>query len=309
MKIANKLPINSKQMLSYSHELKLRQQRVERQLKMHLQSVQESRRLREAMQYAVLNGGKRLRPLLAYAAAEAVGGNMEAADIAAVSVELIHAYSLIHDDLPAMDDDSLRRGMPTCHIAFGEATAILAGDALQTLAFELLAESPALSTGNGIRLKMIAELARASGARGMVAGQMTDIEAAGAQLDEEALGNMHSLKTGALISASVILGALCTNIASQTQLESLRLFAGKTGLAFQIKDDLLDVEAETAVTGKQQGKDAKLNKPTYTSLFGITGARERLSETLREAEDALRQSNLQASGLQALLHLIADRSY
>jgi geranylgeranyl diphosphate synthase type II len=288
--------------------LKFRQQRVEALLQSVLDASSASIRLKEAMQYAVMGGGKRLRPLLAYAGAEAVGGAAETADIPAVAVELIHAYSLVHDDLPAMDDDSLRRGKPTCHIAYDEATAILAGDALQTLAFELLAGSRQLAASEGNRLQMIRELAQASGASGMVAGQMIDIEAAGNPLGEAALGRMHSLKTGALITASVLLGALGTNLASPEQLASLRHFAALAGLAFQIKDDLLDVEAETAVIGKQQGKDAARNKPTYTSLFGIDGARQRLAVTVSQAESAL-IAGLQAEGLRELLHLIASRQY
>jgi geranylgeranyl pyrophosphate synthase len=295
-------------MPTQSQGLRARQQRVDALLRSELRTCNAADRLQQAMTYAVMGGGKRLRPLLAYAAAESVGGHMEAADIPAIAVELIHAYSLVHDDLPAMDDDALRRGLPTCHIAFDEATAILAGDALQALAFELLANSPLLSTGHGTRLQMILELARASGANGMVAGQMLDIEAAGNVRDENALGRMHSLKTGALITASVMLGALSTNLATPAQLAALRQFANRAGLAFQIKDDLLDVEAETGVIGKQQGKDAARNKPTYTSLFGVAGARQRLQATVEEAEAAL-TTGLQAAGLRELLHLIADRHY
>jgi geranylgeranyl diphosphate synthase type II len=295
-------------MATDSTSLKARQQRVDGLLQSVLGTCHVATRLQEAMQYAAMGGGKRLRPLLAYAGAEAVGGDPAAADIAAVAVELIHAYSLVHDDLPAMDDDELRRGKPTCHIAFDEATAILAGDALQTLAFELLADSAQLPASQGNRLLMISELARASGAAGMVAGQMLDIEAAGNQLGEAALGRMHSLKTGALITASVLLGALGTNLATAAQLDSLRKFAALAGLAFQIKDDLLDVEAETAVIGKQQGKDAARNKPTYTSLFGINGAKQRLAEAVSQADSAL-VPDLNADGLRELLRLIAERHY
>ncbi len=263
--------------------------------------------LQRAMEYAVLGGGKRLRPQLAYAAAEAVGGSHEAADIAACAVELIHAYSLIHDDLPAMDDDVLRRGKPTCHVVFGEALAILAGDALQALAFELIAASPRLAAGHGTRLQMLAELARASGAQGMVGGQAIDIAATGTSADEEALGHMHSLKTGALITASVVLGALSSNLATAERLANLRTFAGLTGLAFQIRDDILDVEADSTVSGKQQGKDARHNKPTYTSMFGLAGARTRLAQAAERAEAQLAGFGPEAANLRALARTMVQR--
>src|SRR5262245_52726503 len=198
--------------------------------------------LHAAMQYSVLIGGKRLRPLLAYAAAEAVGGSAECAEIPACAVELIHAYSLVHDDLSAMDDDVLRRGQPTCHVKFDEATAILAGDALQTLAFEILTTAALPDCTDQVRLQMLRELATASGRDGMVAGQAIDMAAIGAQLPESRLGRMHILKTGALISASVVLGALSTGAATPSQLAALKRFAVAAGLAFQIRDDILDVE-------------------------------------------------------------------
>jgi geranylgeranyl pyrophosphate synthase len=259
------------------------------------------------MAYAVLGGGKRLRPMLAYAAAEAAGADYTAADIAACAVELIHAYSLIHDDLPAMDDDVLRRGKPTCHVAFGEAAAILAGDALQALAFELIAASPHLATGNGTRLRMLGELARASGAQGMVGGQAIDIAATGMRLNESELGHMHALKTGALISASVVLGALSSNVVTEDKLSALREFARLTGLAFQIRDDILDVEATSAVSGKQQGKDALHNKPTYTSILGLAGASARLQQTAERAEQALAHFGPEAESLRALGRLMIRR--
>lgn len=269
--------------LSFEQFVAARRQRSERVLQRMLQDRQVPERLAAAMRYAVLGGGKRLRPVLAYASAEALGADPVQADIPAAAIELIHAYSLVHDDLPAMDDDVLRRGRPTCHVAFDEATAILAGDALQTLAFELLAAAPALPCSHRIRLQMLGELARASGARGMVGGQAIDIAAAGTLLDETDLGHMHRLKTGALITASVMLGALSSNVATEPQLVLLRRFAELAGLAFQIQDDILDVVASTAVTGKQQGKDARLNKPTYTSLLGLDGARQRLDDALQQA--------------------------
>lgn len=287
--------------------LRARQARIEGVLRRALRSAAAPDNLIAAMEYAVLGGGKRLRPQLAYAAAEAVGGDFSAADIAGCAVELIHAYSLIHDDLPAMDDDVLRRGRPTCHVVFGEALAILAGDALQALAFDLLASSPYLATGHGTRLRMLTELARASGAQGMVGGQTLDIVATGTMLDEAQLSRMHGMKTGALITASVILGALSTNRATDKQLEHLREFARLTGLVFQIRDDILDVEADTATTGKQQGKDAQRNKPTYTSVLGLDGARARLQQAADAAERQLQALGPEADNLRELARLMLQR--
>jgi geranylgeranyl diphosphate synthase, type II len=284
-----------------------RQQRSEQVLRRVLRKRQVPARLAEAMAYAVLGGGKRLRPLLAYASADAFGADPVQADIPAAAVELIHAYSLIHDDLPAMDDDVLRRGRPTCHVAFDEATAILAGDALQALAFELLAESPALPCSHRVRLRMVIELARASGAEGMVAGQAIDIAAAGCLLEESSLVHMHRLKTGALITASVMLGALSSNVAGEAQLATLRRYAALAGLAFQIRDDILDVVAPAAVSGKQQGKDARLNKPTYTSLLGLEGARLRLQDTLEQALATLQTLDRDTRQLEALTRYIVER--
>ena len=283
------------------------QQRVDAQLALCLKQKQVPARLQSAMSYSVLNGGKRLRPMLAYATAEAVSGDFGCADIAACAVEFIHAYSLIHDDLPAMDDDVLRRGKPTCHIEFDEATAILAGDALQALAFEYLASSPRLSVGHAVRLQMVLELSKASGPQGMVGGQALDIAATGKLLPEIELSHMHSLKTGALITASVVLGALSTNLATTDQLARLREFAGLLGLAFQIQDDILDVEAESGVSGKQQGKDAMHNKPTYPSILGLEGARKRLVETAETALQILADLPANASSLHQLAHYVISR--
>lgn len=287
--------------------LQQRQQRSEQVLRRVLRAPAVPPRLADAMAYAVLGGGKRLRPLLAYASAEALGADAAQADIPAAAIELIHAYSLIHDDLPAMDDDVLRRGRPTCHVAFDEATAILAGDALQALAFELLAVSRELACGDRIRLQMLAELARASGRQGMVGGQAIDIAAAGSQLDERSLGHMHRLKTGALITASVMLGALSSNVASPAQLDTLRRFADLAGLAFQIRDDILDVVATTAVSGKQQGKDARLNKPTYSSLLGLDGAQQRLQATMEQALATLQTLDGDSTTLAELTRYIVER--
>lgn len=280
--------------------------RVESTLQRSLTLPEAPQNVVSAMRYAVLGGGKRIRPLLAYAGALGVGGHMEAADIPAAAVELIHAYSLIHDDLPAMDDDKLRRGRPTCHIVFGEAQAILAGDALQALAFELLAAAPRLAVGHATRLRMVQVLAQASGAAAMVGGQAIDIAATGFALSEAELTRMHSLKTGALIRASVILGALSTNLATAAHIQALERFATLAGLAFQIQDDILDVTSSTAVSGKQQGKDAAQNKPTYVSLLGLDGARQRLAEVAKAAELAL-ESGVNAAPLLQLLEQIVYR--
>ena len=262
--------------------------------------------LEEAMQYAVQNGGKRIRPVLAYAAAEAVGGALADADSCACAVELIHAYSLVHDDLPAMDDDALRRGQPTCHIRFGQATTILAGDALQSLAFEVLSQPSGKSRDIAA---MVSTLAQAAGWQGMVAGQSIDIDAAGTAKDENELARMHRLKTGALIKASVRLGALSTGRATPEQLQSLDTYAGCIGLAFQVKDDILDVEGDTAVLGKQQGKDLSLNKPTYTSLLGLEAAHQRLQALYEEGVGALSMFGADADRLKAIAAYIIDRKH
>ncbi|MDL0430713.1 polyprenyl synthetase family protein [Marinobacter sp. TBZ242] len=237
-----------------------------------------SDRLQQAMRYSVLGGGKRIRPALCLAAAAAVGQDEESAIVPACCLELIHAYSLIHDDLPAMDDDELRRGRATTHIAFDEATAILAGDALQTLAFGLLAEAPWLD--NHTRLAMIRELASASGHLGMVGGQAIDLESVGRSLTIEQLEKMHRHKTGALIAASVRLGALTAPNVTENQLHALTIYSQTLGLAFQVQDDLLDVEGDTTVIGKPQGSDVARAKPTYPSLLGTAGARDYLSQLL-----------------------------
>ncbi|MEX2367841.1 MAG: (2E,6E)-farnesyl diphosphate synthase [Pseudohongiellaceae bacterium] len=266
-------------------------------------------RLQEAMQYAVLNGGKRLRPVLAYAGAQALAGAGDCADIPACAVELVHAYSLVHDDLPAMDDDVLRRGLPTCHIKFDEATAILAGDALQTLAFQLLGDSPQLAVGNSVRLKMISCLAQAIGPSGMVLGQSLDFHASGSMLDEDSLAAMHALKTGALIHASVLLGALSTGVAGDEQLDSLGRYAQCLGLAFQIQDDILDVTSDTRTLGKTHGRDQALNKPTYVSMLGLDGARARAARLCDEGIAALDGFAERADPLRALANFFVQRTH
>jgi len=264
-------------------------------------------RLEAAMRHGLLVGGKRLRPLLVYLAGQALGASDDALDAPAAAIELIHAYSLIHDDLPAMDDDDLRRGRPTAHIAFDEATAILAGDALQTLAFTLLADAPQLSDTQ--RVRMIAELARASGHRGMVGGQAIDLESVGLALNIEQLETMHRHKTGALIEASVRLGALTAPGVSEQHLSALSAYASALGLAFQVQDDLLDIEGDTEIIGKRQGSDAAKAKPTYPALLGLDGARERLGALLQQSKQALDGFGEEAAPLRAMADYVVSRNH
>lgn len=261
-------------------------------------------RLKKAMRYSALNGGKRVRATLVYAATQAVNGKVpEYTDNIACAVELIHAYSLVHDDLPAMDDDALRRGQPTCHIAFDEATAILAGDALQTLAFECLVTNELSSEQ---RCELILTLARASGAAGMVAGQDMDLAAEGKQIALSELESLHRHKTGALIRASVQLGAIATG-ASFEQKTALENYASAIGLAFQVQDDILDIESSTEELGKQQGADLALNKSTYPSLLGLESAKQRAQDLYNEAISALALFDTHADPLRQLAHYIVQR--
>ena len=265
-------------------------------------------RLHCAMHYAVFNGGKRVRPILAYATASALGGNLDKTDAVASSVELIHAYSLVHDDLPAMDDDDLRRGKPTCHRAFDEATAILAGDALQTQAFYILAHDSELSEVDpSLRLKMIEMLALASGSRGMAGGQAIDLAAVGQEIDIVQLEDMHIHKTGALIRASVMLGAYCCTDIGDDVLKRLDHYAKAIGLSFQIQDDILDIEGTTEELGKPQGSDESQNKPTYPALLGLDGAKARAKELHQEALDSLEILDKKADVLRWLSSYIVDR--
>jgi geranylgeranyl pyrophosphate synthase len=268
---------------------------------------QEPTSLHRAMRYSTLGGGKRLRPCLAYGAALACGGTLAQADAAGASVEMIHAYSLIHDDLPAMDDDDLRRGKPTCHIAFGEATAILAGDALQALAFEVLASDTSAARGAATRVEMLRVLASACGSHGMAGGQAFDLDAVGHKLTQAELERMHVHKTGALIRASVHLGALAAGERDDTRIESLLRYGHAVGLAFQIRDDILDIEGDTAVIGKPQGSDAAQDKPTYPAILGLE-ASKKLAERLRTAAiDALSGFDEHAEHLRDLAHYSVDR--
>lgn len=260
--------------------------------------------LLSAMRYSIFNGGKRIRPVLVYAAGQAVKATSEACDAPAIAVEMIHAYSLIHDDLPAMDDDDLRRGQPTCHIRYDEATAILAGDALQTSAFSALL-APAEQPG---RLDILRELSDASGSLGMVAGQMIDLAAVGQTLNLAELENMHRHKTGALIRASVRMGALAGE-ANASQLQSLTEYAVALGLAFQVQDDILDVESDTATLGKQQGADIAMNKPTYVSLLGLEEARAKAHQLIDEALESLNDFGSEADLLRELARYVIERNY
>jgi farnesyl diphosphate synthase len=243
-------------------------------------------RLHEAMRYAVLGGGKRARPLLAFAAGELAGADPARLDVAACAVECIHAYSLVHDDLPCMDDDVLRRGKPTVHVEFDEATALLVGDSLQALAFQLIADHR-LSEDPAIQLEMVKILATASGSRGMAGGQATDLASVGQTLTLQELEHMHIHKTGALIRASVGLGARCGHGLAPEQLTRLDHYAKCVGLAFQVVDDALDQESSTATLGKTAGKDAANNKPTYVSLLGLTRAKALAEELRQDAHEAL----------------------
>ncbi|MCB1790155.1 MAG: (2E,6E)-farnesyl diphosphate synthase [Gammaproteobacteria bacterium] len=264
-------------------------------------------RLHEAMRYATLGDGKRVRPVLVYAAGHALGARPDCLDAAACAVELIHAYSLVHDDLPAMDDDDLRRGRATCHKAFDEATAILAGDALQTLAFKVLCEDNDLCVDRGSRLRMIDEMAHAAGSRGMAGGQALDMDATGREIDLAHLENLHIHKTGALILASVRLGALAAGAATDPRMAALERYAKCIGLAFQVHDDVLDVEGDTSVLGKTRGKDAAAEKATYPALIGLDAAREMAAQLVAEAMENLGGFDEKADPLRQLAHYIVGR--
>lgn len=266
-----------------------------------------SDRLQQAMRYGVLGGGKRIRPALCLAAAKAIGQPTESALVPACALELVHAYSLIHDDLPAMDNDELRRGRPTAHIAFDEATAILAGDALQAMAFGWLADAPGLD--DTTRIAMVRELAHASGYRGMVGGQAIDLASVGKALTIAELESMHRHKTGALIEASVRLGAMTATQVSDRQLEDLSCYARALGLAFQVQDDLLDIEGDTAVIGKPQGSDLARGKPTFPSLLGIQGARDHLSQLKKLALQSLAGFGAEADPLRAIADYVVARTH
>jgi farnesyl diphosphate synthase len=264
-------------------------------------------RLHQAMRYACLGGGKRVRPLLAFAAGELTGAAPNKVEIAGCAVELIHAYSLVHDDLPCMDDDVLRRGRPTCHVEYDEPTALLVGDSLQALAFELLARADLGAPSR--QLEMVRLLAYAAGSRGMAGGQAIDLAAVGQALNQPELELMHALKTGALIRAAVMLGALCGEPLTADAEAALDRYAKRAGLLFQVVDDILDCTASTATLGKTAGKDEAAEKPTYVSLLGLDGARE-FADTLRgQALDSLVGFGERAQRLIALTDFITHRKF
>lgn len=286
------------------------QSHVDAALKQLLQAPNvELERLYAAMQYSVMNGGKRVRPLLVFASCEALGGDIKQAYGAACAVELIHAYSLVHDDLPAMDDDALRRGQPTTHIAFDEAYAILAGDALQSLAFDALCNEALSPISCTQRLGMLKILAKASGAAGMVGGQAIDLSSVGKTIDLATLELMHRHKTGALIEASVQLGAIASNQATPQALQQLTEYAQAIGLAFQVQDDILDVTSDTQTLGKQQGSDHEHAKPTYPALLGLEHAKQYADSLREQAHSALTGFDKRADHLRHLADYIVSRSH
>jgi geranylgeranyl pyrophosphate synthase len=290
--------------------LSLCQTRVERALEARLPSENIlPQKLHQAMRYCVLDGGKRMRPLLTYCTGKTLGISPEELDGPACAVEFIHVYSLIHDDLPAMDDDDLRRGKPTCHVAFDEATAILTGDALQALAFEVLAHDPTIRATLENRIKMIMTLARASGSLGMVGGQAIDLASVGTRLNLPELENMHIHKTGALIRASVNLATQAKPDVDASVATRLDQYAKCIGLSFQVKDDILDEESDTATLGKTQGKDKNNDKPTYPALLGLAGAKQKARELHEKALDSLSIFGSEADLLRDLSLYIIERDH
>ena len=284
-------------------------QRTNQQLEIVLEAAKGEERLRQAMRYSVFNGGKRLRPLLVYASGQCLGLTPDQLDAPACAVELIHCYSLVHDDLPAMDDDALRRGRPTTHLAFDEALAILAGDALQALAFECLVLDSVDDPAPQMRLDMIQELAHACGADGMAGGQAIDLAMEGTRPDRAQVERMFELKTGALIRASVMMPTARRPDLPDTERHALRLFAESVGLAFQIRDDLLDIEGQTGVIGKTAGADEAHDKASWPGLFGMEAAQARIDELSSIAAGALRDLSGDISGLLWLGRKLVNRSY
>lgn len=282
-------------------------QRVENWLDVEFPEASDATRLRSAMRYSLFNGGKRVRPILVYAAARCIKPDVDLAllDPVAAAIECLHSYSLVHDDLPAMDDDDLRRGKPTCHKAYNEATAILAGDGLQTLAFEYLTRS---QFSADVQIQLIKSLAWASGAEGMVLGQAIDLAAVDQTLDLQQLETMHRHKTGALIRSAIAMGAIAAGANSQA-LKNLDSYAAAIGLAFQVQDDILDVTSDTATLGKQQGADIAHNKPTYVSLLGLDQAKTKAQDLYQEALKALEPFGESARELQQLAAYIVGRHY
>lgn len=302
-------PVTEPDIMDFLAWMSALQQRSETTLDRLLPAANLSpQRLHRAMRYAALGGGKRVRPLLCHAAGALSDAIVERLDIVAATVELIHVYSLVHDDLPCMDDDILRRGRPTCHVEFDEATALLVGDALQALVFQLLAEQlPDIDAAR--RLSMVGLLAHAAGSRGMAGGQAIDLDSVNKPLSLAELEFMHIHKTGALIRAAILLGAACGAPLSAEQQKHLDHFANVIGLLFQVVDDILDSEADTATLGKTAGKDAAQNKPTYVSLLGLVQARAKAAELRDEAHAALAPFGTAAQRLNELTDFIVDRKF
>ena len=293
---------------SLKQQLPIFQQRNIEHLNQWLEKIAiQQQPLTEAMKYALLLGGKRARPYLVYITAKMLGINAEHADAAAAAVECIHSYSLIHDDLPAMDNDDLRRGHSTCHIKFDEATAILAGDALQTLAFEILANGDLSTEAESSRIDMIRVLSKASGASGMCMGQSLDLQAEGKQVELASLEQIHAHKTGALIKSAIQLGALCAGEKGKAILPQLEKYADAIGLAFQVQDDILDITSDTETLGKPQGSDLELEKSTYPALLGLEGAQQKAEQLYQTAIDALNDIPYNTDAMQAFAQYVIAR--
>lgn len=300
--------MSSEQPQSLPEFLKQCQQRVNSNLSQQLTLNIPNKTLQSAMRYAVLEGGKRIRPVLTYGSAIAVGSELQAADAAAAAVELIHSYSLVHDDLPALDNDDLRRGKLTVHKAYDEAIAVLVGDALQTLAFQVISAEQQLLTPE-TQLRMVRLLGDAAGAAGMVEGQTLDYEAVGMDISLAQLEKMHSLKTGALIRSAVLLGGLSHDRVSKEQLAALEQYAIKIGLAFQVQDDILDETSDTETLGKPQGSDRHQNKPTYVSILGLDAARNKAAELSTQAIESLAGFSNKADYLRELASFVVRRTH
>jgi farnesyl diphosphate synthase len=295
---------------AFGRQLEAWRSRMELALEKRLPPADEvPARLHQAMRYSVLGGGKRVRPALLFATARTVGLTEDEVEAAACAIELIHVYSLVHDDLPAMDDDDLRRGRPTCHKAYDEATAILVGDALQPLAFHLLAVDPALPASAAVRLRLIELLSEASGTFGMAGGQAIDLEVQGKKLDIAQVEDMHARKTGAVIRASVLMAAECAPELPPHLYSALTRFAVSIGLAFQIQDDLLDVLGDVSTLGKATGADREHAKPTHPTVIGIAASQERVRLLHRQALDALVPFGERAAPLRSLAHWLLSRRY
>lgn len=295
---------------SFQAQLQRHQARIEEALWQRLPAAsQEPKILHETMRYGILGGGKRIRAVLVYATGEALGVPMEQLDAQACAVEFIHGYSLIHDDLPTMDNDALRRGKATCHIKYGESLALLAGDSLHSLAFETLTQDPAIRVSPQRRLDMVVKLAHTAGSKGMAGGQAIDLAAVGKELSLVKLKQMHSLKTGALIRAAVALGVLSADPVEASLAKDLDDYARYIGLAFQIQDDILDVEGDTHTLGKNSGSDSAQSKPTYPALLGLEGAKQAAQESLDSALASLEALGDNARFLRNIANYMIQRSY